>query len=514
VGDIDKSRDIDTTRPEFYKPWYSTRFASIDEVNDYITQSYGELRIKSETFSNCLYDTTLSPQALEALIINLSILKSPTVLRQHDGRFWGWEGTSENNGSCHGSCTHVWNYAQALSHLFPSMERSLRETEFNESQTEEGHQSFRANIPISPAPKTFHAASDGQLGGIMKCHREWKISGDTDWLKAMWPKITKSLDYCIRIWDPDEQGALFEPHHNTYDIEFWGPDGMCSSFYLGALKAAGLMGSALGEDTSRYDKIYAAGREYVERELYNGEYFFQKVMREGLHADAEGALHGLPPEAADIVRQEGPKYQYGTGCLIDGVLGDWIARMCGVGEVLDPEKVTSHLFSVYKYNFKRDLSAHSNSQRTGYFMNDEQVVVNCTWPRGGKPIMAFPYSDEGWTGPEYQFASHLSIFGFTALADEVIAAARARYDGKRRNPFDEYECGHWYARAMSSYGFIQSYTGLSYDAVEKVLTLKGGRDFRAFLSTASGYGTAGMKDGVPFVENVHGEIEVRDIKII
>lgn len=38
--------------------------------------------------------------------------------------------------------------------------------------------------------------------------------------------------------------------------------------------------------------------------------------------------------------------------------------------------------------------------------------------------------------------------------------ARLRYDGATRNPFDEYECGHWYARAMSSYVLIEALTGV------------------------------------------------------
>ena len=71
----------------------------------------------------------------------------------------------------------------------------------------------------------------------MKVHREWRISGDNAWLAKMYPLVKASMDYCIKTWDPKGKGILEEPHHNTYDIEFWGPDGMCTSFYLGALLA-------------------------------------------------------------------------------------------------------------------------------------------------------------------------------------------------------------------------------------------------------------------------------------
>jgi hypothetical protein len=97
---------------------------------------------------------------------------------------------------------------------------------------------------------------------------------------------------------------------------------------------------------------------------------------------------------------------------------------------------------------------------------------------------------------------------------EVVRTCRDRYDGSVRNPFNEYECGHWYARAMSSYALLQALTGARYDAIEKVLYLDPavGGDFRAFLSTASGYGTVGVKDGKPFFEPRQGTVEIKEIR--
>lgn len=37
---------------------------------------------------------------LDAVSATLSVLKSPTVLRLEDGTFYGWEGVSEQAGSC------------------------------------------------------------------------------------------------------------------------------------------------------------------------------------------------------------------------------------------------------------------------------------------------------------------------------------------------------------------------------------------------------------------------------
>ncbi len=501
-----------------YKPWYAGRFPGIAEVAGYWRDQYDALRAASVRFSDCLYDSTLPPEVMDAVAANLTILKSPTVLRQADGRLWSWEGCGDNNGCCHGSCTHVWNYAQAIPHLVPSLERSLRETEFGPSQDDRGHQTFRSAIPIRPLVPDFHAAADGQLGGIMKVYRDWRISGDTGWLRGLWPRVRKSLDYCIETWDPGHKGWVEEPHHNTYDIEFWGPDGMCTSFYLGALKAAMGMGQALAEPVPLYAELFDKGVRRMEQELFDGEYFIQKIQWEGLRAKSPVEVQsfggGYSPEALELLKKEGPKYQYGSGCLSDGVLGAWLALVCGVGQVADAKKIASHLRAVHKYNLKRDLTAHANPQRPSYACGNEGGLLLCSWPKGGKLSLPFVYSDEVWTGIEYQVASHLMLAGHVEEGLEIVRICRDRYDGRVRNPFNEYECGHWYARAMSSYGLLQGLSGARYDAVDKVLylapNLRG--DFRCFLSTATGYGTVGVKRGKPFMEVVAGKIEIKEIK--
>ncbi|MEX0746253.1 MAG: GH116 family glycosyl hydrolase [Phycisphaeraceae bacterium] len=506
----------------WYRPWYASRFDSVDAVAAYWDEHYDRLRAGTHRFTDCFYDTTLPAEVIDAVASNLAILKSPTVLRQADGRLWAWEGCCDDRGCCAGSCTHVWNYAQALPHLFPELERTLRETEYGDNQAEDGHQTFRAALPIRPTDHRFHAAADGQLGGIMKMHREWRISGDLGWLTQLWPSVRQSLDYCIEQWDPKREGALREPHHNTYDIEFWGPDGMCNSFYVGALQAAVRMGEAVGEDVSVYASLLDKARAFQEGELYDGEYFVQRIEWRGLRAGdpAAQAKQGLnlsyASEARALLEKEGPKYQYGRGCLSDGILGDWLARACDVPTAIDGEKVASHLAAVVKHNFRDDLSQHPNPQRPTYALGREAGLLLCSWPKGGEPSLPFVYSNEVWTGIEYHVASHLMMTGQVDAARRIVRAVRDRYDGRRRNPFNEYECGHWYARAMSSYGLLQGMTGQCYDAVEQVLTLRPqvAGDFRSFLCTATGYGTVGVRDGEPFLEVRRGEIACRRIEVL
>jgi uncharacterized protein (DUF608 family) len=504
---------------EYYRPWYAGRFKGVEEVAEFWRTRYDELRRGSAAFAECFYSSTLPPEVLEAVAANLTILKSPTVLRQADGRLWGWEGCSDGSGCCHGTCTHVWNYAQAIPHLFPDLERTLRDTEFNFSQDKRGHQTFRSALPIRPIEPDFHAAADGQLGGIMKVFREWRLSGDTEWLRRLWPKVRQSLDYCIATWDPGEKGVLEEPHHNTYDIEFWGPNGMCTSFYLGALKAAVLMGQALGDNVARYAQLLEKGIYKTESELFDGEYFIQKIewknLRAGNPVENKSMVGSYSPEALQLLEKEGPKYQYGRGCLSDGVLGDWLAQVCGVGPVLDTQKVTSHLRAVHRYNLKHDLTDYPNPQRPSYACGAEGGLLLCTWPKGGELSLPFVYSNEVWTGIEYQVASHLMLMGRVEEGLEIVRVCRRRYDGRIRNPFNEYECGHWYARAMSSYALLQGLTGARYDAVTKTLHLapkiKG--DWRAFFSANGSFGTVGMKRGKPFYEPVRGQLDIQRFEV-
>jgi len=170
---------------------------------------------------------------------------------------------------------------------------------------------------------------------------------------------------------------------------------------------------------------------------------------------------------------------------------------------------------VHKYNFKSDLSEYPNPQRPSYAVGEEGGLLLCTWPKGEMLSLPFVYSNEVWTGIEYQVASHLMMNGEVDKALDIVRACRKRYDGRVRNPFDEYECGHWYARAMSSYGMIQGLTGVRYDAVTRELFIDSKiGDFTGFISTEAGFGNVGLKNGKPFINVVYGEINVNKYTVI
>ncbi|MDR1145666.1 MAG: hypothetical protein LBK71_05965 [Verrucomicrobiales bacterium] len=504
----------------YWQPYYAGQWTDAADVAKYVRANYATLRARTLAFKDALFGSTLPREVIDAVSANLGILKSPTALRQKNGNFWGWEGCGVGWGSCDGTCTHVWNYAQVMPHLFPDLERTVREQELLRSMDEHGHVNFRAAIPDGPKRHHYHAAADGQLGGIMKVWREWQISGDNEWLGKMWPAARLSLEFCIGKWDPDRQGALVEPHHNTYDIEFWGPDGMCNTIYLGALSAAALMADATGADAdaAEYRRLAAACAKFLDAELFNGEYYYQQVQYKNLRDKSfvEKINTTANDEVTRLLKKEGPKYQYGTGCLSDGVIGAWMALLYGIETPVNRANVRKTLSAIYKHNFRRDLSGHANLQRPGYAIGHEAGLLLCSWPRGGKPTLPFVYSDEVWTGIEYQVAVHLILEGKVREGLELVKTVRGRYDGTARNPYDEYECGSYYARAMASYALLPALSGYRYSAVSKTLWFGPQlptRPFKVFFSAASGYGTIALTKTTLTVTVLEGALPVNELQL-
>jgi len=458
----------ETYRPQ-WRNYYATQWQDATEVAHYYAANADRLYGTTRGFAEALMESTLPGHVLDALSSQASILHSPTVLRLEDGTFYGFEGCQGNAGCCEGSCTHVWNYAQTVAFLFPSLERSLREADYAYNQREDGHMAFRLQLPLGSPMWDFHAAADGQLGGILKVYRDWLISGDDEWLRRLWPKVTKALEYAWQAWDPDRDGVITGIQHNTYDIEFVGANTMIGSFYLGALRAAERMAEHLGdqERAELYRQVYERGRGATE-ELFNGEYYVQRCPN-------------------DLTL----KYQYGEGCLSDQLIGQWFAHIVGLGYILDPDHVRSAIHAVFRHNWRTDFWEHANPQRI-YALNDEQGLLLCSWPRGNRPQFPFVYSDEVWCGIEYQVASHLIYEGFVDEGLAIVKGVRSRHDGRRRNPWNEFECGSHYARSLASWSVLLALSGMHLDAPNRAIAFAPRLDvdpFGCFWSSGTGWGS-------------------------
>ncbi|MGB9863969.1 MAG: GH116 family glycosyl-hydrolase [Candidatus Saccharicenans sp.] len=457
-------------RGRIYHPHYTKKFKDAWQAAEYLFQNLEPLEKKTRQFRESFFFSSLPPYVLEAVSSQASIIRTPTCFWLDDGRFFAFEGCSDRSGCCPLNCAHVWNYAQSLAFLFPELERSMRETDFLVNVKPDGSMVFRTSLPLGEKYWDFKPAADGQLGRIINLYRDWQISGDLGFLKKIWPLAKKALEYAWVAWDKDRDGLLEGEQHNTYDIEFYGPNSMLSGFYLGALEAGARMAEAVGDRKSAaaYRQILSKGKKNYEAQLWNGEFFIQKY---------------------DQALQK--KYQYGEGCLSDQLLGQWLSMVAGLGRFLDEAKVKKALESIYRYNFRENFFDFANVQRT-YALADEKGLLLCTWPRGGRPLLPFPYSDEVWTGIEYQVASHLIYEGMLREGLSIVKAVRERYDGRRRNPWNEVECGHHYARAMSSWGLLLALSGFNYSVPEGRLGFAPAlmpEDFRAFWSLGPAWGT-------------------------
>lgn len=508
-----------------WKNYYAKRFPSARSVVDYLKAEGDRLYAESNAYREALFSSTLPDEVLDAVSSQVSVMRSPTCLRLPDGTFYGFEGCHCTGGCCEGSCTHVWNYQQVVPFLFPELQRSMREAyyKYGFSQTGSGAIHFRLGLPLQqPKPKTDERpepprpAADGQLGGITQVYRDWKITGDTRWLKRIWPSVKKSLEFAWDYWDYNKRGVPDGLQHNTYDIEFYGPNTLVGSMYLAALKAGEEMALAVGEPdrAEEYRAVREKGAAWIDKQLFDGEYYIQKVDFDA-YKYAEKP-HPKPVAVVPGMKPGEPRYQYGKGCLSDQLLGQTNAHVAGLGYVLDPEHVKSAIASVFNHNFREDLWDHECCQRV-YSLQDESALVLCSWPKGGRPALPFPYSDEaGWTGIEYQVAAHLIYEGLVGEGLRVVRAVRDRYDGERRNPWNEYECGSYYARAMASHGLLLALGGFKYDGTCGMLGFEprlDGEAFRTFWSAQRGWGVYTKERAKHAVEVHYGDITLQRLEV-
>ncbi len=467
---------------------YTTRFAGAWEAAEYAAAHLTRLEARTRQFAAALRESTLPGAVKDAASANLSTLVTTTCFRTADGEFHGFEGVNNTRGCCFGNCAHVWNYETVTPHLFPSFARSLRKASFGYSLDDAGAMHFRQLLPDGKQRSGF-AAADGQMGQIVHAYLDWVLSGDNDWLRQIWPRVKKALEFAWVTggWDADRDGVMEGVQHNTYDVEFYGPNPQCGIYYLAALRAGEEMARAAGDQAAaaEYRRLFEQGSKWIDANLFNGEYYIQKVR--GYPQDRIAPSLRSTMGADDT---EKPEYQVGEGCLVDQLVGHYLADVAGLGPLLDPKKVRTALESIHRYNTRPSLIAHECVERT-YALNDESALIVCDYTKPQRPEIPFPYYAEAWTGLEYATSSHMLYAGLIREGLESIRNARARYDGEKRNPWDEAECGHHYARAMAAWSGLLALSGFRYDgrsaAVVAVPRLAVS-PFRCFWSSGTGWG--------------------------
>jgi len=477
-----------------------------DRIGNYYTEQYrdawhvaeavaaGLERLESDTvrFVGSFCGSDLPRAVKEAALFNVSTLRTQTCFRTPDGRFYGWEGCCDCTGCCLGSCTHVWNYEQATAFLFGDLAMTMREVEFGHATGRDGMMSFRVHLPLKRAQEGRRAAADGQMGCVMKMYRDWHLSGDDAMLRRLWPKVRKSLEFCWLKggWDADRDGVMEGCQHNTMDVEYYGPNPQMGIWYLGALRAAEEMAAYMGEDefAATCRELFKRGSRWIDANLFNGEYYEHEIRPAKSKASILDSL--IVSMGADDVRK--PDYQLGPGCLVDQLVGQYMAHVCGLGYLVKRANVRKSLRSIWKYNRKTDFTGHFNNMRS-YVVGKESALLMASYPND-RPKNPFPYFREVMTGFEYTAAVGMLYEGQTKNGLKCMEDVRDRYDGRKRSPFDEAECGHHYARAMASWAAVPALTGFHYSAVTGVMEFAlAARPAEWFWSNGYAWGTFRQK---------------------
>lgn len=456
---------------------FAARHADAEAVADAVIADWADLVRVTAQWCDLFTASSLGPRAANRLATQPVPLRSPTCFIAGDGTFYGFEGVlgdstpmwaGRTGGSCPLNCTHVWNYEQALAYLFPTLERSMRRTEFDVLQAPDGALPHRVVVPAY-LPQLWDAnidgplepALDGMLGAILKTYREVRNGAGADFLATYWPRICRLIDHVARRWNPSGDGVLRGIQPSTHDIDLCGINSFMGTLWLAALRAveelATIMDDA-GRAASAREQFAAGSRGYDEA-LWNGEYYQQLL---------------LPGESAD--------YQWGPGCLSDQLIGQWWAHELGLGHLLPADHVRTALKHVVKHNLRHGFAGFEHPFRV-YADADDSGLLMCTWPRGERPAVPTRYADEVWSGVEYQVAAHCLREGLVDEASAVLDAVWTRHDGRRRNPFNEIECGDHYARAMAGWSVLRAITGVDYDAVTRTLTIN---PVRALLEPRDG----------------------------
>jgi uncharacterized protein (DUF608 family) len=487
-----------------YNNWFSSALAVVEYVRDHYDRLVEQTRLYRDRF----FDSSLPWELLESVAGPVSTIRTPTCIWTEDGRLHGFEGCHGAStvhgaleGCCPMNCTHVWNYEMSLAKLFPDLEQGMRQTDLIDQMSPWGSIPHRTPLPLY-LPRPWHEfiggprnpAMDGELGTILKTYREVRHGAGQEWFDEMWPAAKKLMQHIMDDYDTEGDGVIRGEQPNTYDISIYGPNTFIGSLYLAALRAMEEMANLQGETelAQSYRARFELSRENYDRLCWNGDYYIQIV---------------------DL--DEYQEQQFGTGCHIDQLLGQWWAHALDLGYVLPEEHVKTAVRNIFNNNRRESFNKADQKPRVYMDERDKGLYI-CSWPYGGKPEVPTQYSDEVWSGLEYPAAGMLLYQGDAEMALRVLKDVRERHDGARRSPWNEVECGDHYVRAMASWALLEFAGGYRYDAIQDSLSFEPqltGETFRSFFITGSGWGVFSRQNGSAQMSLDYGSLSLKTLKL-
>jgi uncharacterized protein (DUF608 family) len=465
--------------------YYGRRFAHAAAVVEHIAAKRQALAEMTQRWRDTWYDSTLPYWFLDRTFISLDCLASTTCFRFGDGRFYTFEGVR----SCLGHPNHVWHYAQGHARIFPELEQDVLERVWY---------GFAFHPDGSMAYRGEHggeSAIDGHCGAILAVLRAHQTNPDATMLARLWPRVRQSIAYA-NTRDRDGDGLLDTPMLTTLDERWYGQIPWLSSLYIAALKAGEQMAVEMGDTEFARDcrERAARGRAAMDATLFNGEWFVQL-------ADPAN------PQKLGV---------YET-CHIDQVLGQGWAWQVGLGRVLSEASTHAALGALWKYNFACNLDAYdqqADPKGRPYHTDGEGGLVMTANALGRQlPFGTYSpfacYLSEIMNGFEYQAAAHMIAEGMVKEGLAVIRTIDERYDGNKRNPFNEVECGDHYARSMASYGALIAISGFEYHGPQGHIGFAPRltpENFKAPFTAAQGWGTYEQESRI---SNLKSQLSIR-----
>ncbi|GGZ13258.1 hypothetical protein GCM10007049_01300 [Echinicola pacifica] len=503
-------KEIKSTMGNYYATQYHDSWEVITQTLPRLT----ELEEKTKMFVNALIESDIPAEIKESALFNLAHLRTQLAFRIESGHLLGWEGLFDDYGSCFGSCTHVWNYEQTTAFLFGELAKTMRDVEYGYATDDTGLMSFRAYLPLDSAKLWGKAAADGQMGSIMKFYREWQLSGDDTFLKAHWPMVKRSLEFCWIPggWDANKDGVMEGSQHNTMDVEYFGPNPQMGFWYLGALKASAEMARYLDDKAfaTTCNQLFERGSEWMDQNLFNGEYYEQQIQPPMSADHVAPALMGIT-SGAEATDFSSPDFQLGKGVLVDQLVGQMFAHVVGLGYLGKEEHIKKTLESIMRYNYVEEMSSFANFHRS-YALGDESALVMAAYP-GERPKKPFPYFTEVMTGFEYTAAIGMLQEGQIDNGLKCIRNIRERYDGRKRSPFNEAEAGHHYARSMVAWAGVLASSKFQYSAVEKSMTFTS-KPGTYFWSNGYSWGTCEVRDREASLSVLSGSLVLERFSLV
>jgi len=408
--------------------YYANFFSSAAEVAAYVRTHLDDLATRTRQFHANFFDSSAPAFVLDQVNSHLNtFLTSAWLTKQGD--FGIQEGMTDDRNWGPLATIDVSMYgAVPVAALFPELDQSmLRAHARLQLPNGEIAHGIDRNFGSADTHEAVHSRLDLPSQFVLLVLRGFFWTGDRSYLQAMWPHVTRALEYVLRERDangdllPDMAGSMC-----SYDnFPMYGAASFVSSLWLAALAHAVAAARTLGDEQAaqHYGAILDKARAAFEDKLWNKRYYVLYNDRGGTKGDID------------------------HGCLTDQLIGQWAMHLSGLGYLHDKRRIRSALLHILKRNRR-------------YW-----GLRNCTWPGDTfvRPVEPSNWGDQGntcWSGTELCFASFLIYEG---LVDEALQVIRAVDDRYRREGlyFDHQEFGGHYYRPMGSWAILNALLGLS-----------------------------------------------------